>query len=102
GVVSGLKSPQPAPTESILTILLNEISALPYKFVLVLDDYHVIDAKEIDDALGFLLEHLPPQVHLVIATRENPQFPLGRLRARGLLTELRATDLRFTPEEAAM
>jgi LuxR family transcriptional regulator, maltose regulon positive regulatory protein len=102
GVVSELKSPQPAPTESILTILLNEISALPYKFVLVLDDYHVIDAKEIDDALGFLLEHLPPQVHLVIATRENPQFPLGRLRARGLLTELRATDLRFTPEEAAM
>ncbi|WEK54970.1 MAG: LuxR C-terminal-related transcriptional regulator [Candidatus Cohnella colombiensis] len=102
GVVSELKSAQPPPTESILTILLNEISALPYKFVLVLDDYHVIDAKEIDDALGFLLEHLPPQVHLVIATRENPQFPLGRLRARGLLTELRATDLRFTPEEAAM
>lgn len=102
GVVSWLKSPQPAPTETILTILLNEISALPYRFVLVLDDYHVINAKEIDDALSFLLEHLPPQVHLVIATRENPQFPLGRLRARGLLTELRATDLRFTPEEAAM
>ena len=57
--------------------------------------------NEIDDALIFLLEHLPPQMHLVIATRENPQFPLGRLRARGHLTELRATDLRFTPGEAA-
>jgi LuxR family transcriptional regulator, maltose regulon positive regulatory protein len=102
GAVSALNSPQPTSTESILTILLNEISALPYKFVLVLDDYQVINAKEIDDALGFLLEHLPPQVHLVIATRENPQFPLGKLRVRGLLTELRATDLRFTPEEAAM
>ncbi|MFK7696350.1 LuxR C-terminal-related transcriptional regulator [Paenibacillus sp. HJGM_3] len=85
----------------ILTILLNEISALPYKFVLVLDDYHVIDAKWIDDVLNFLLEHLPPQMHLVIATRENPQLPLSRLRAQGLLTELRDTDLRFTLGEVA-
>ena len=100
-MVSALQSPQPPPTESILTALLNEISALPYKFVLVLDDYHVIDAKRIDDALTFLLEHLPPQMHLVIATREDPQLPLARLRARGQLTELRATDLRFTPAEAA-
>lgn len=101
GVIGALKSPQPPSTESILTILLNEISALPHKFVLVLDDYHVIGAKQIDDALIYLLEHLPPQMHLVIATRENPQLPLGRLRARGYLTELRATDLRFTPGEAA-
>lgn len=101
GTVSALKSPQPPSTESILTILLNEISAFPYKFVLVLDDYHVIDAKWIDDALGFLLEHLPPQMHLVIATRENPQLSLGRLRAQNHLTELRDTDLRFTPGEAA-
>ena len=101
GVVSSLKSPQPPSTESILTALLNEISAIPDNFVLVLDDYHVIDAKRIDDALTFLLEHLPPQMHLVIATREDPQFPLARLRARGHLTELRATDLRFTPAEAA-
>ena len=100
-MVSSLNSPQPPSTESILTVLLNEISAIPYKFVLVLDDYHVIDAKRIDDALTFLLEHLPPQMHLVIATREDPQLPLGRLRARGHLTELRATDLRFTPGEAA-
>ncbi|MGO4268380.1 LuxR C-terminal-related transcriptional regulator [Paenibacillus sp. TAF58] len=101
GVVSALKSPQPPSTESILTILLNELSALPYKFVLVLDDYHVISAKRIDDALIFLLEHLPPQMHLVIATRENPHLPLGRLRARDHLTELRDTDLRFSPSEAA-
>lgn len=101
GAVSALKSPQPPSTESILTILLNDISALPYKFVLVLDDYHVIDATWIDDAFNFLLEHLPPQMHLVIATRENPQLPFGRLRARGHLTELRDTDLRFTPGEAA-
>lgn len=101
GVIGALNSPQPSSTESILTILLNEISALPYKFVLVLDDYHVIGVKQIDDALIYLLEHLPPQIHLVIATRENPQLPLGRLRARGYLTELRASDLRFTPGEAA-
>ena len=101
GVVGALQSPQPPPTESILTALLNEIAALPDKFVLVLDDYHVIDAKPIDDALTFLLEHLPPQMHLVITTREDPQLPLARLRARGHLTELRAADLRFTPAEAA-
>ncbi len=102
GVIGALKSPQPPSTESILTILLNEISALPHKFILVLDDYHVIDAKRIDDAINFLLEHLPLQMHLVIATRENPQLPLGRLRAQGNLTELRATELRFTPGEAAI
>lgn len=101
GAVSALNSPQPPSTESVLTILLNEISALPYKFILVLDDYHVIDAKWMDDALNFLLEHLPPQMHLVISTRENPQLPLSRLRARGDLTELRDTDLRFTLGEAA-
>ena len=101
GVLGVLQSPQPPPTESILTALLNEITAIPDNFVLVLDDYHLIDAKPIDHALTFLLEHLPPQMHLVIATREDPQLPLARLRARGQLTELRATDLRFTPSEAA-
>src|SRR5205823_12343222 len=96
-----LQSPQPPPTEAILTALLNEITAIPDKFVLVLDDYHVIDAKAIDHALTFLVEHLPPQMHLVIATREDPQLPLARLRARDQLTELRVTELRFTPSEAA-
>jgi LuxR family maltose regulon positive regulatory protein len=101
GVQSLLQSPPPLPTESVLTTLLNEVTTLPDNFVLALDDYHVIDAEPIDDALAFLIDHLPPQMHLVIATREDPQLPLARLRAREQLTELRATDLRFTPEEAA-
>ncbi len=101
GVLPMLQSPQPLSTESILTALLNEITAIPDHFVLVLDDYHVIDAKPVDEALTFLLEHLPPHMHLVIATREDPHLPLARLRAGGQLTELRAADLRFTPSEAA-
>ncbi|MBK9711308.1 MAG: tetratricopeptide repeat protein [Kouleothrix sp.] len=101
GVLTVLQSPQPPPTESILTALLNDITTVPNHFALVLDDYHVIDAKPVDAAVTFLLEHLPPQMHLVITTREDPQLPLARLRARGQLTELRAADLRFTPAEAA-
>ena len=100
-VLAVLHSAQPPPTESILTTLLNEITTISHKFVLVLDDYHVIDASAIDQALTFLLEHLPPQMHLVITSREDPQLPLARYRARGQLTELRAADLRFTPVEAA-
>jgi len=101
GVFGALRSSQPPPTESVLTPLLNEITAVPDDFVLVLDDYHAIDAKPVDDALAFLLEHLPPRMHLVLATREDPQLPLARLRARGQLSELRAADLRFAPSEAA-
>src|SRR6184192_332210 len=71
GVLGALQSPQPPPTETILTALLNEITAIPDKFVLVLDDYHVIEAKPIDHALTYLVEHLPPQMHLVIVTRED-------------------------------
>src|SRR5215213_4578254 len=100
-VLEMLQSPQPPPPESILTSLLNEITTLPDHFVLVLDDYHVIDARPVDHALTFLIDHQPPQMHLVIATREDPQLPLARLRARGQLTELRAADLRFTTSESA-
>lgn len=96
-----LESPQRPSPESILTMLLNEIAAVPDEFVLVLDDYHALDAQPIDHALTFLLEHQPPQMHLVIATREDPSLPLARWRARGQLTEVRAADLRFTPAEAA-
>ena len=71
------------------------------QIILVLDDYHLIDSRPVDLALTFLLEHLPRQMHLVITTREDPQLPLARLRARGRLTELRAADLRFSPAEAA-
>jgi len=99
GVLGMLQSPQSPPTESILTALLNEIATIPDEFVLVLDDYHAVDARPVDDALAFLLDHLPPQVHLVIATREDPNLPVARLRVRGQLSELRAADLRFTPTE---
>src|ERR1700674_734270 len=101
GVLGVLHSPQPPPTASILTALLNEITTIPDHFVLVLDDYHLIDAQAVDMALTYLVEHLPPQMHLVIATREDPQLPLARLRARSHLTELRAADLRFTASEAS-
>jgi LuxR family maltose regulon positive regulatory protein len=101
GALSALQSPQPPPAEAILTTLINEIAAIPDRIVLVLDDYHLIEAQPIHDALTFLLEHLPPQMHLVIATREDPHLPLARLRARGQLTELRGADLRFTSSEAA-
>ena len=79
GVLAALESPQPPPIEALLTTLLNEIAPFPHGFVLVLDDYHVLDAKPIDRAVAFLLEHLPPRMHLVIATREDPQLPLARL-----------------------
>jgi LuxR family transcriptional regulator, maltose regulon positive regulatory protein len=108
GVLAALHAPQPPATEASLTALLNEIAALPDEFVLVLDDYHAVeDAPRgaplgaVDQALAFLLEHLPPRMHLVITTREDPSLPLARLRARGQLTELRAADLRFTAAEAA-
>jgi LuxR family maltose regulon positive regulatory protein len=101
GLLSVLQSPQPPATEAVLTALLNEITTHPDPFVLVLDDYHVIDTQTVDDALTFLIEHMPPQMHLAITTREDPQLPLARLRARGELCELRASDLRFIPFEAA-
>jgi len=96
-----LQSPQPPPIETVLTPLLNALSTLPTDAVLVLDDYHLIDAPAIHSALAFLLDHLPPQLHLVITTRADPPLPLTRLRARGQLTELRAADLRFTADETA-
>lgn len=100
-VLSLLQSPQPPPLDTTLTTLLNDITAIPGEFVLVLDDFHVLDAHPIDDVLTFLLDHPPPQMQLVIATREDPQLPLARLRVQDQLTELRVTDLRFTPSEAA-
>ncbi|MDO9087936.1 MAG: LuxR C-terminal-related transcriptional regulator [Anaerolineaceae bacterium] len=101
GVLGVMQSPQPPSIESILTTLLNEITTIPDNFVLVLDDYHLTDSKAVDNALTFLLKHLPPQMHLVITTREDPQLPLARLRSRDQLTELRVADLRFTSSEAA-
>ena len=100
GLLSTLQLPQQPPVETMLTTLLNEMSAIPNNFILVIDDYHVLDAKPIDNALTFLIEHLPPRMHLVISTREDPPVPLARLRARGQLIELRVADLRFTLDES--
>src|SRR4051794_27879252 len=97
--LSLLQSPQP-PIEAVLANLLNDLSAISNDVVLVLDDYHVIDARDVQDGMAFLLEHLPPQIHLVIAGRADPVLPLARLRGRGELIEIRAADLRFAPDEA--
>ena len=99
--LSLLRGPQPPPIETVLTTLLNELGGVPDDIVLVLDDYHVIDDPAIANGLAFLLEHLPPRLHLVITTRADPALPLARLRGGGELVEIRAADLRFTPDEAA-
>jgi LuxR family maltose regulon positive regulatory protein len=106
GALGMLQSPQSPPIEPVLSALINDVAALPYHgherplYTLVLDDYHAIESQPVHRALTFLLEHLPPQMHLVIATRADPPLPLARLRGRGQLSELRADDLRFTPDEA--
>ncbi len=100
-ILDALQSSQIPPIDLILTALLNEISVIPDDLILVLDDYHLTDSKSVDDVLTFLIEHLPPQMHLAITTREDPSIPIPRLRVRNQLTEIRAVDLRFTPFEAA-
>ena len=96
-----LRAPQPPPVEAVLTALLNDLGAIAGDIVLVLDDYHVIDAPAVQDGMAFLLDHLPPGLHVAIASRADPALPLARLRARGELAEIRAAELRFTPDEAA-
>jgi LuxR family maltose regulon positive regulatory protein len=96
-----LQSRQPPALESILTLLINEIASSSGRIIIILDDYHVINSSQVNDVLTFLLENLPQQLHLVIASREDPDLPLPRLRARGQMLELRAADLRFTYSEAA-
>lgn len=96
-----LAAPQPPPPEAIITSLVNELSTLTESILLVLDDYHSIDSPQVDQIISFLLENQPGQLHLVITTREDPNLPLARLRARSQLNELRAVDLRFTNSEAS-
>ncbi|MEX5717011.1 LuxR C-terminal-related transcriptional regulator [Geodermatophilus maliterrae] len=96
-----LLQPPGSPSEAILSSLLNDLSGIPHDVVLVLDDYHVIEAGEVQHGMAFLLGHLPPQVHLIIATRADPSLPLARMRVRGELVEVRVADLRFTADEAA-
>jgi LuxR family maltose regulon positive regulatory protein len=106
-VLTALQSPQPPPIETVLTTVINDITAVPqsnhegHPYVIVLDDYHLITARPIHDGLAFLLDHMPPQMHLIIAARADPPLPIARLRGQGQLTELRQSDLRFTTDEAA-
>jgi LuxR family maltose regulon positive regulatory protein len=89
-----LQSPHPPPNESILISLINDVIHVPTDIALILDDYHLVDTKQIHDFIAFLLENLPDQVHLIIATRSDPPLPLlARLRSQNQLTELRAADL---------
>ena len=97
-----LQSLQPAPITSILTILINDITAFENEFAIVLDDYHLIDSQTVHEGLTFLIDHMPGNMHLVITTRVDPPLPLARLRVRDKLTELRANDLRFNIDEATM
>jgi LuxR family maltose regulon positive regulatory protein len=100
--VAPLLSPSAPPSfEGLVTALINELATQPEQVLLVLDDYHLIDAQPVHASVGFLLEHRPPGLRLLLASRADPPLPLARLRARGQLAELRAAELRFTPEEAA-
>ena len=96
-----LHSPQSPPLSTVLTSLLNEIVSGSREIILILDDYHAISDQTIHESMLFLLDHLPERLHLVIATRTDPELPLSRLRVRGQLLEIRTSDLRFSQEEAA-
>ena len=98
--LSLLHSEQPCQMESVLTALINDLAAIPADFTVVLDDYHLISTDAIHAGLAFLLEHLPPKMHVVIATRTEPPLPLSTLRGRGMML-IGADDLRFTVEEEA-
>jgi LuxR family maltose regulon positive regulatory protein len=95
-----IESPEPFRSESILIPLVNALGSFEWDLAIILDDYHLIDNTAIHEALAFLLEHLPRQVHLVLLTRADPPLPLARMRARGQLTEIRSEHLRFNLEEA--
>ncbi|MBN1875779.1 MAG: hypothetical protein JXA33_16260 [Anaerolineae bacterium] len=102
GILEALQSPKPLQLMELVGALINQIEAIPGTLLLVFDDYHLITAQPVHDAMTFLLEHQPANLHLVIATRADPPLPIARLRARGQLTELRQVDLCFTVEEATV
>ena len=98
--LSLLQSPQPMPIESMITALINDLINISANLVLVLDDYHLIESQPIQNAMDFLLDHLPSHLHLIIATRSDPPLPLVHLRGQGALVEIGADELRFTLDEA--
>ena len=95
-----VQSTQPPSPKTVLMSVINEIATKTEKFVLILDDYHLIDSQPVHEILTFLIDNLPAQLHIVIATREDPPIQIARLRASDQMTEIRATDLRFTMEES--
>lgn len=95
------ESARPPDTLAVLSLVINELAALEYRFCHVFDDYHLVGNPAIDSSLTFLIEHLPPNVSLVISTRSDPALPLSRWRARRQMAEIRSSDLRFTREECA-
>lgn len=101
-ILTSLQSPQKPPVESILTNIINDIVPVEKDFVFVLDDYHLVDNKQIHHMTAFLLDHQPQQMHIVIATRSDPPLPLSRLRSQNQMIELRAADLSFTADEASI
>ena len=100
-ILRELRAQIPEVAGTVLPLLANELAALPTPVVLVLDDYHVIKERRCHDQIAFLLLHLPPSAQIVLITRADPPLPLARLRAAGEMIEIRARELRFTPEEAA-
>jgi LuxR family transcriptional regulator, maltose regulon positive regulatory protein len=100
-VAALLGPPPPTSLDGVVTALVNRLADSPEQVVLVLDDYHLVEAAPVHRSVGFLLDHLPPTLRVVLAGRADPPLPLARLRGRGQLSELRATDLRFTLAEAA-
>jgi LuxR family maltose regulon positive regulatory protein len=95
-----LHASQPMPLESVLAPMINDLTGIKQDFLLVLDDYHFIQSESVHSGVNFLLEHLPPRLHLVIATRADPPLPLAHFRGKGTMLEIGADDLRFTSEEA--
>lgn len=97
-----LKSTQLIHIQSILINLINDAMSIPKDFAVVIDDYHLIEAKQVHDMIAFLLDHMPQHMHLVITTRSDPSLPLPRFRSQNQLTEIRATDLIFTTDETTL
>jgi len=97
--LSLLHSPQPPSTEPMFTLLINDISSILGDFVVVLDDYHFVESPQVQDGITYLLEHMPVQMHLVIASRADPPLPLAHFRGKEMMLEIRTDDLRFTLDE---
>ena len=100
GLLAALDAPQSPPAEAVMGALVNDLAEIPREVVVILDDYHLVDPGPVHEAVSFLLENMPENVHLVVAGRADPPLPLPRLRARDQVAEIRAADLRFTTDEA--